>query len=651
MAPPQPEPEAAPIAGVVVTDADAPRSPTTPGSAPGGSAPSSGSSTPRCVSSARRATTSAASPGSPSSPAARASFYQYFSGKEDVFRHLAGQVARQLERVDRGARPRHARRRRLAVDPGLGRPLRRRLRALRAGLPGVPDRGRERRRGRRRLGAHGRAARRRLPVPADGDDPAAPPARPGDRAPARVHPPGPSTSPASCARPPSGYPRSGSRTPWPTSCTARCSGSRPSTCTPRPPPAAGARVQPRHAGGPRPRRRGARPDARRPRTLQALMDAGRELFVARGYHDTRINDVVAAAGLSKGRSTATSRARTASSRSSPCRPSAPCRRPWPTSPAAAPDGAAARRPSGAGSGGTTPRRPGEAAMIRVWADAAAEDATFRSDSAAALDWGRRRLAHFLRPRGFGDVDSEAVVAVALLGTFGARERPAAAHRRRRPHHRARAPRPVAAPGRFGHSGIWSNISVTTEEGMATCEPWSWALRAGWGVASGSGWPSAAPRWRCSPGAGRLDDAAKEAGPGTLVVECDVTDGESCRSAVAEAAAGLGGIDALVYAPGIGPLVKLVDTDAETWRRVFDTNVTGAALVTAAAVPHLAASAAPPCTCRRSARRRRHRGPAWVPTPSARRPSTSWSRPGGPSTPTSASPAWSSATAPVARATP
>jgi NAD(P)-dependent dehydrogenase (short-subunit alcohol dehydrogenase family) len=88
---------------------------------------------------------------------------------------------------------------------------------------------------------------------------------------------------------------------------------------------------------------------------------------------------------------------------------------------------------------------------------------------------------------------------------------------------------------------------------------------------------------------RLDDAAKEAGPGTVVVECDVTDDGSCRSAIAEAAAGLGGIDALVYAPGIGPLMKLVDTDAETWRRVFDTNVTGAALVTAAAVPHLAAS--------------------------------------------------------------
>lgn len=88
---------------------------------------------------------------------------------------------------------------------------------------------------------------------------------------------------------------------------------------------------------------------------------------------------------------------------------------------------------------------------------------------------------------------------------------------------------------------------------------------------------------------RLDDAAKQAGPGTLVIECDVTDADSCRAAIEEAAAGLGGIDALVYTPGIGPLKKMVDTDAETWRRVFDTNVTGAALVTAAAIPHLAES--------------------------------------------------------------
>jgi NAD(P)-dependent dehydrogenase (short-subunit alcohol dehydrogenase family) len=88
---------------------------------------------------------------------------------------------------------------------------------------------------------------------------------------------------------------------------------------------------------------------------------------------------------------------------------------------------------------------------------------------------------------------------------------------------------------------------------------------------------------------RLERAAAEAGPGTFAVECDVTDGESCRSAIGAAATELGGIDALVYTPAIGPLARLVDVDGATWRRVFDTNVTGAALTTAAAVPHLTES--------------------------------------------------------------
>ena len=89
---------------------------------------------------------------------------------------------------------------------------------------------------------------------------------------------------------------------------------------------------------------------------------------------------------------------------------------------------------------------------------------------------------------------------------------------------------------------------------------------------------------------RLQDAAVEAGAGTLSIECDVTDPNSCSAAITEAADALGGIDALVYAPGIGPLARLVDTDADTWRRVFETNVTGAALVTTAAMPHLMAAA-------------------------------------------------------------
>ena len=88
---------------------------------------------------------------------------------------------------------------------------------------------------------------------------------------------------------------------------------------------------------------------------------------------------------------------------------------------------------------------------------------------------------------------------------------------------------------------------------------------------------------------RLEGAAKEAGPGTLAITCDVTDTDSCRSALNQAADGLGGIDALVYAPGVGPLVRLADMDADTWRYVFDTNVIGAALMTAAALPYLTES--------------------------------------------------------------
>jgi NAD(P)-dependent dehydrogenase (short-subunit alcohol dehydrogenase family) len=85
---------------------------------------------------------------------------------------------------------------------------------------------------------------------------------------------------------------------------------------------------------------------------------------------------------------------------------------------------------------------------------------------------------------------------------------------------------------------------------------------------------------------RLEGAAHDAGSDAVAIRCDVTSSDSCRAAIAEAATALGGIDALVYAPAIGPLARLVDVDIDTWRRAFDTNVIGAALVTAAAIPHL-----------------------------------------------------------------
>lgn len=88
---------------------------------------------------------------------------------------------------------------------------------------------------------------------------------------------------------------------------------------------------------------------------------------------------------------------------------------------------------------------------------------------------------------------------------------------------------------------------------------------------------------------RLTDAAKEAGPGNLAIVCDVKDSASCQTAIDEAAAGLGGIDALIYAPGVGTLGRLVDLTADDWHHTFDTNVIGAAFATNAAIPHLTAS--------------------------------------------------------------
>ena len=89
---------------------------------------------------------------------------------------------------------------------------------------------------------------------------------------------------------------------------------------------------------------------------------------------------------------------------------------------------------------------------------------------------------------------------------------------------------------------------------------------------------------------RIESAAAEAGQGAVAVECDVTDEGSCRSAFDQAADALGGIDNIIYTPAISPLVRMVDTGADTWRRIFDTNVIGASLATAAAIPYLTASA-------------------------------------------------------------
>ncbi|MCU1367440.1 MAG: oxidoreductase [Ilumatobacteraceae bacterium] len=88
---------------------------------------------------------------------------------------------------------------------------------------------------------------------------------------------------------------------------------------------------------------------------------------------------------------------------------------------------------------------------------------------------------------------------------------------------------------------------------------------------------------------KIDVAAAEAGHGAFAIACDATDEAQCAEAIAAAAERLDGLDTVIYAAATGPLVRLQDADAATWRQTFDTNVIGASLITAAAIPHITAS--------------------------------------------------------------
>jgi AcrR family transcriptional regulator len=169
------------------------------------------------------------------------------------------------------------------------------------------------------------------------------------------------------------------------------------------------------------------PSARQ--TLEALTAAGHEVLVQRGYHRMRVDDVVERAGISHGafyryfdstdhlaRALATE-AMVAIARLL----------------RDAPLGDALDAGGGEGTGpdaddgvalrgwlqryAQAERR--EAAVLDVWIEAGVQDPVIRADLAPMVEWGRRTLADELRPRGFGDVDAEVIVLLGLLSHLGA----------------------------------------------------------------------------------------------------------------------------------------------------------------------------------------------------------------------------------------
>ncbi len=159
------------------------------------------------------------------------------------------------------------------------------------------------------------------------------------------------------------------------------------------------------------------------RTLAALLEAGQVVLVRRGYHGTRVDDIASAAGVSHGafyryfenkdhliRQLAVQAMRTVAAA-------------FNDFPMIAGD----HGPAGSTALRQWLRRynatyASEMAMIRVWVDATLADPSLTAESAAALDWGRRRLVRFLSARDFGDVDTDALLMVSLLDAFGPRRR-------------------------------------------------------------------------------------------------------------------------------------------------------------------------------------------------------------------------------------
>jgi AcrR family transcriptional regulator len=162
------------------------------------------------------------------------------------------------------------------------------------------------------------------------------------------------------------------------------------------------------------------------RVFTALVASGRQVFVDRGYHNTRVDDLATAAGVSHGAfyryfDNKEQLARLLTARALRAIGSVVLEMPQ----VSAHDGEGANASLRRWLRRYNAAQVDEAAMLRVWLDAKVQVPELRAESAPLHDWGRRRVSRYLRPRGFGDVDMESVVMVALLGAFGTRHRSAA----------------------------------------------------------------------------------------------------------------------------------------------------------------------------------------------------------------------------------
>jgi AcrR family transcriptional regulator len=157
-------------------------------------------------------------------------------------------------------------------------------------------------------------------------------------------------------------------------------------------------------------------------TVETLLAAGRQVFVERGYHGTRVDDIVNAAGLSHGAFYRYFKNKDDFAHVVVLDAIRPLSGAFASVPEPDSDGVSRAAALRRWLRHYNASHVHEAAIIRIWVDAAAPGRELGGDAAPAVDWGRRRMARFLRPRQFGDVEADALVMVALLDAFGGHTR-------------------------------------------------------------------------------------------------------------------------------------------------------------------------------------------------------------------------------------
>ncbi len=107
-----------------------------------------------------------------------------------------------------------------------------------------------------------------------------------------------------------------------------------------------------------------------------------------------------------------------------------------------------------------------------------------------------------------------------------------------------------------------------------------------GAASGIGAAIAAELARRGATVAGLDLRPDAVTPPVTGIACDVSDDESVRAAVTQAAKLLGGIDVVANNAGVGAAGTVADNPDEEWLRVWNVNVVGMVRVARHALPYL-----------------------------------------------------------------